>query len=320
MGSIWALGVDVGGTRICAGLMSDAGRVRGLVEEHTPRAEGAWEVLARLLEVADHALEKGMGEGAEAPQALGIGFGGPVDFDAGLPRMSHHVEGWGGVDIAGAFRERFGLPTVLENDANAGGFGEALFGAARGLDPVLYVNIGTGVGGAVIIDGNIHHGAHGNAGEFGHMVIDPAGPPCTCDKRGCVESFCSGDALGRDANALLEAGTVFGGIHRDGIRGSEVGALAKQGDPEALRLVEASADRMGFALAFSANLLDPAVIVLGGGVPEMGDTYLNPVRQAFLRYAMEIPAARTEIRGARFGHDAGVVGAAAVALRELGAI
>lgn len=313
MGPVWVLGVDVGGTRISAGLVSSEGAITGLVREATPRSGGGPQVLSRLLDIARKAVESG----GQAPAAIGIGFGGPVDFETDRPRLSHHVSGWGGVDIAGAFRRQFGLPVVLENDANAGGLGEAIFGAARGFDPVLYVNIGTGVGGAVIVSGRIIRGAHGNAGEIGHMVIDPGGPACTCGKRGCVEALCSGDALGRDARQALRSGVRFGDDARETITGAEVGALAAAGDPEATRLVEASASRMGFALALAANLFDPAVIVLGGGVPEMGDVYLEPVRKAFRWYAMDIQAARTSIVGAELGYDAGIAGAAAVALQHL---
>ncbi|NSW56027.1 MAG: ROK family protein [Armatimonadetes bacterium] len=308
----WVLGVDVGGTRISAGLVSRDGALRGLVRESTPRSEGGPRVLSRLLDIAHRSLESG----GQAPAAIGIGFGGPVDFEADRPRLSHHVGGWGGVDIAGAFRGEFGLPVVLENDANAGGLGEAVFGAARGFDPVLYVNIGTGVGGAVIVNGRILHGAHGNAGEFGHMVVDPHGPVCTCGKRGCVEAFCSGEALGREARQALQSGVRFGDEARQDITGVALGALAAAGDPEARRLVETSASRMGFALALAANLIDPAVIVLGGGVPEMGEVYLEPVREAFRRYAMDIPAERTSIVAAQLGYNAGIVGAAAVALQH----
>lgn len=309
----WVLGVDVGGTRMSAGLVSSEGVVAGLVRESTPRAEGGPRVLARLLDIARNAVESG----GQTPTAIGIGFGGPVDFESDRPRLSHHVSGWGGVDIAGAFRSAFGLPVVLENDANAGGLGEAVFGAAQGFDPVLYVNIGTGVGGAVITHGRILRGAHGNAGEFGHMVIDPEGPVCTCGKRGCVEAFCSGDALGRDARHALQTGIDFGDPARKSMTGAELGALAAAGDPQATRIVESSASRMGFALALAANLIDPAVIVLGGGVPEMGEVYLEPVRDSFREYAMDVPATRTLIVAAQLGYNAGVFGAAAVALQHL---
>jgi glucokinase len=240
-----------------------------------------------------------------------------VDYAAQQVRRSHHAAGWGGLLPAQWLGERSGLPAILENDANAGGLAEALYGAGRGAQTLLYVNIGTGVGGAVVLGGRIHHGANTNAGEFGHIVLDPTGPPCPCGKRGCVEALCSGDALGRTAREDAAA-EPWEGVAASDLTGRKVGGMAREGDGRALAVVERSAEWMGLALAGAANLLDPDAIVLGGGVSEMGEVYLGLVRRAFAQYAMPLPAANTPIAAAALGYDAGFVGAAAVVFAGIG--
>jgi glucokinase len=297
-----AIGVDIGGTRLSVGLVSDEGQVLSLVREATP-ADGE-AALALLLEMT-RAL---IGEAGASPHAtldgIGIGFGGPVDFEAQAIVQSHHVAGWApGLKLAASFAQEFGLPAVMDNDANCGGLGEALFGAARGHDDVFYVNVGTGIGGAVILDGRVHHGAHSTAGEIGHCIVLPDGPPCTCDKRGCLEALSSGSALGREGRA---AGM-------GDVTGREVGERALRGDPVALRIVAQAGTWLGLALGNVANLLDPQIIVIGGGVSDLGDVYLGPARASFAATAM--PAARgTPIVKAALGYDAGVIGAAALVL------
>jgi glucokinase len=306
----WAVGVDLGNTRLSVGLVSEKGALECLSRRPTPRAEGAGATVELLRRMIAAVLAQKAGREV---CGIGIGFGGPVDWGTQRCRMSHHAPGWEDLRLAEALEPDFDLPVVVENDANAGGLGEALFGAGSGFADVLYVNIGTGVGGAVIIGGRIHHGAHSNAGEFGHMVIDPSGPECTCGKRGCVEAFCSGDAIGFDARASHAAG-AFADVDEGQISGKWVGERAASGDAEALRVIDKSARRMGFALGMCATLLDPGIIVLGGGVPELGELYLAPVRTAFSEYAMDIPAAQTCVVAAHLGYNAGIIGAGAVLL------
>jgi len=308
-----ALGLDIGGTRISAAVVSHRGEAKALAREATPRQEGAHVVLDRVTRLAEAVILQS--EGLEL-EGIGIGFGGPVDHHAGRIRTSHHVFGWADIDVLAALSERFGLPCYLENDANAGGLGEALFGAAQGRASLLYVNIGTGVGGAIVIEGRIHRGANSNAGELGHVVLDPHGPPCTCGKRGCVEALCSGDAIGAMARNADLSGSALAKLPTEDLSGREVGKRAAAGDSIAREIIGRSASFMGLALAGAANLLDPEVIVLGGGVSQLGPVYLEPCREAFRAHAMHIPAQHTKILPAQLGYDAGVIGAAAVALTK----
>ena len=326
-----AVGMDIGGTNISVGLVGDDGALLRLWRESTPREIGEPATMARLLALTAEAIAEGDATGAR-PIGIGIGFGGPVDIAAQRIRWSHHAPGWADIAPVQAFEERFSLPTRLENDANAGGLGEALFGAGRGAECVLYVNVGTGVGGAVVIGGKLHDGSHGNAGEIGHVILQPDGPPCPCGKRGCVEALCSGSAIGRRATTSPPGPLSTSGEGVDGavdvlpspagrgvggeapLTGAQVGKAAQEGDAFAREVVAAAGRDLGLAIANACNVLDPDVVVVGGGVSELGDLYLGPAREAFAQYAMATIADKVSIVPALLGYNAGVIGAAAVAL------
>ena len=292
-----------------------------LWREATPAQQGAEATIPLLVQMAAEGQDYAHGEYNQSPAAIGIGFGGPVDHSTGLIRRSHHTQGWEGVALGKELYEATGLPAFLENDANAGGLGEARFGAGQNTHSLLYVNIGTGIGGAVITGGRIHRGAHSNAGEIGHVVIDPwRGPQCTCDKYGCLESLASGRALSNAARRRLEQEpdlrSSLAALPTDDITGTRVGEAAREGDPLAVEIIGQAAEYLGLALAGAANVLDPEMIVIGGGVAELGELLLRPTREAFQRYATPPVAADTPIVAAQLGYDAGVIGAAAVALVE----
>lgn len=295
-----AIGVDIGGTNLTAGLVREDGRLLNIAREDTP--SGGEEALALLLEMVGDIYCTTKAQ-ASQPVGIGLSFGGPVDFAAQAIVRSHHVEGWQpGLKLAERFAAEFNVPAVVDNDANCGGLGEAVFGAAKGYSSALYVNIGTGIGGAIILNGRVHHGAHSTAGEIGHSIVLSGGPLCTCDKLGCLEALSSGSAIGREGRAagLGEA-----------ITGKEVGQRAQEGDAVAVRVVEHAGRWLGVALGNAVNLFDPQIIVLGGGVPALGDLYLEPAREAFRATVM--PAAiNTPIVAAQLGYEAGVVGAAAM--------
>jgi glucokinase len=212
---------------------------------------------------------------------------------------------------------------VIDNDANAAALGEALFGAGRGERNVLYVNIGTGIGAGVILNGSLYHGNNGVAGEIGHVTVQPGGPPCGCGKRGCLEALASGPSLGRRARdaavrdrlaaaALLQlaAGEV------QGIEGAHVFAAAAAGDPFAKQLVEETAGYLGLAFANAANLLDPGVIVVGGGLADAGEVLFAPLRDAVRQHLLPSAPAPPVVPAA-LGYNAGIAGALALALDEL---
>lgn len=308
------LGLDVGNTRFSAAGVSEDGRILAL--RRCPAPSSADAGIDALVELARAVVKSCRGVAA-----VGIGFGGPVDVRTGKIRTSFLSSGWEGVPLAAIVAERLGIPAFLANDADAAGLGEAMFGAGRGMQSLLYVNVGTGVGGAVIIDGRLHTGATSSAGEIGHLIVDPRGPECECGKRGCVQALASGRAMERLARERLCDDAEDGmpsSLSLDRLTGRDVGEAAAAGDGLAAAVVAEAARWLGRALADAGHLIDPEVIVVGGGVPEIGEPYMRPLREAY-RERIFGPAVRTPIRSAELGYDAGVVGAAAIAMCGAGA-
>jgi len=296
------IGLDIGNTRLTVGAALHDGRL--LSVEERPAPTGADATVPALLSMAQTALDAARADGRE-PAGLGLGFGGPVDYERQRTRQSFHSPGWDDIPLAEVFEARCGIPALLDNDANAGGLGEALFGAGRGRGTLLYVNVGTGIGGAVILDGAVHHGATTSAGEIGHTIVDPDGPPCNCGRRGCLEAMASGSAIERMARDA--------GVHQTG--GREVMAAAEAGDARCLAIVTQAAASLGLALANAVSLLDPELVVLGGGLPEAGPVWWEPVRETFRQHAIAPASEQTEVVRAQLGYHAGVLGAAALAIK-----
>lgn len=239
------------------------------------------------------ALEECLGQvGRPALGRIGIGFGGPVDYARGVILTSHHVSQWDGYPLRQKLAAQFGAAVRLDNDANVGALGEAMYGAGRGHANLVYVNVGTGIGAGLVLDGRIYRGANGLAGELGHVTVDdgPAARPCACGKRGCLEVYASGRAIG----------------------GPEVARRAQAGDEGAQSRLRDAALALARALGASTNLLNPSAIVVGGGVAEAGELLLGPLRAALARELMPgMPA--PAVSPAALEYDAGVIGALALA-------
>jgi glucokinase len=216
-----------------------------------------------------------------------------------------------------------GLPTVVDNDANAAAWGELVYGAARGIDEALVITLGTGVGGGIITSGRVLRGAHGFAAEVGHFQIDPDGPVCACGERGHWEAFASGSALGRMGREWAAEGRAPDVLKRAGepaaITGQHVGDSARAGAPDGIALLETYSDYVAIGLAALANILDPERIVISGGVIEIGDALFERLRTAFARRIEGFEyRPRVEIIPAQLGEEAGVIGAALLARDRLG--
>jgi glucokinase len=316
------IGFDIGGTRMTAALGNAAGDVLEIRRRRTGERWSAQAALDTLAEMVGQ-LQACAGQAGRGIARIGIGFGGPVDAQRGIVRQSHHVEGWEGTPLPRLLEKRHGIPAVMDNDANAGGLGEALYGAGRGARDLLYVNIGTGIGGGVVIGGRVHRGATTTAGEIGHTIVLPGGPPCTCGKRGCLESLCSGWSIARRAREAVDEGRASGSVlaHRlqekGDLRSEDVFEAARAGDACGWRLLDETAEYLGIGIGNAVNLLDPERVILGGGVAEAGELLLGPVREAIRRVAMPAPAERLRVVGAQLGYDAGVRGALALAIHGL---
>jgi glucokinase len=308
-----AVGVDIGGTKVAAGVVDEAGRIlaraRRLTPSRDPRAveDTIVEVVRELR--AGHRVE-----------CVGIGAAGFVDADRARVLFAPHLA-WRNEPLRDAVAESVGLPVVVENDANAAAWSEWRFGAGRGQERLVCVTLGTGIGGGIVLDGQVQRGAHGLAGEFGHMVVVPDGHRCECGNRGCLEQYASGNVLGREARELARAGSpvtvplmerVGGDV--DALVGPLITEAARDGDPCAIELFEDVGRWLGIGLANLAAALDPGIFVIGGGVSDAGELLLRPARESFRR-TLTGRGFRPEPRivAAELGPEAGLVGAADLA-------
>lgn len=291
----YAIGLDLGGTDLKAGLVSNRGEVTHFLRLPTRAGEHA----GAPLEVIAQAVTELRRAAADPLAGIGLGCPGVVDPASGaLVGRTPHLPHWDSLPLRALLTGRLGTSLAVENDANLAALAEHRVGAARGARISLTITVGTGVGCGVIVEGRVVRGAHGGAGELGHLPMDGRFP-CRCGVPGCVEPECSGSGLvARAAEAGLaapDAAAVF--------------AAATSGDPRATLLIGRMTDRLGALIAVAVNLLDPEVVVIGGGVSNAGESLLLPLRRAVARYALESLRDGVRIVGAALGERAGVVGA-----------
>jgi glucokinase len=312
-----AIGVDAGGTKV-EGLLVDvaAGGVvldRRLAETPATNAEAS---ARTIVAVASELMS-----GRDDVVALGVGAAGMVDRH-GVMRFAPNVA-WREFPLAEVIGSSVGIPTLVDNDANVAAWGEFRFGAGRGSSDMLLVTVGTGIGGGIVTGGKLLRGAHGFAGEIGHFIVEPGGPLCGCGNKGCWEQVASGRAIGRlgreAASEHPESLIVeLAGGDAAAVMGTVVTEAATKGDSVAVRILAEVGRRLGEGIAGLVNILDPDVVVVGGGVIEAGDLLMDAARRAFIA-AVEAPEHRPEvpILAAEMGNDAGAVGAADLAWTEL---
>ena len=309
-----AIGADLGGTKMAVGAVDSNQRVLHRATEGT-MGRGLQNLLDELTEELRAAV-------AAAPQAIAIGLGIPatIDRERGLAISAVNLP-LIDVPIRDLIVERMGLPVYVDNDANVAALAEHRFGAARGARNAIMLTIGTGIGGGLILGGQVYRGSTGAGAELGHVVIDQNGPPCqgNCPNRGCVEALASGTALAREGRAAAESApdsALARTLAAAGtIEGRDVTDAALDGDETAREVVAVIGTRLGVALSSLANIFEPDVIVIGGGVAAAGDLLLDPAR-AELRWRALPPQHETPVVLAALGPDAGMIGAATMALEE----
>jgi glucokinase len=309
--AVLTAGIDVGGTK-CLGVVLDPdGRV--VAERRAPTPRGASALLEAVV-----GLARALQEAAGPVGAVGCGVPGLVDADGRL-RFAPNLAGVDGLAVRAELSARLGVPVQVDNDATCAAWGEREAGAGRWADHMVLVTLGTGIGGGLVRGGVLDRGANGFAGEVGHMVVDPHGPPCPCGKRGCWERFASGSGLGRLGRDAAEAGRAprlveLAGGDPTAVRGEHVTRAAAEGDDGAREVMRSFAWWVALGLSNLANALDPELFVVGGGLVEAGDVLLAPVREAFAAL-VEAAAHRPEvpILPAALGERAGAVGAALLA-------
>ncbi|MCB0875426.1 MAG: ROK family protein [Solirubrobacterales bacterium] len=315
VGAAETVGVDLGGTKMLVGVVDRRGEV---VHRRLSVSAGltAAELLARLDEEIGLALEA-------RPGVAAVGLGVPCIVDRGreLCVISNHLP-LVGLPLRARIAELTGLPAAIDNDGNAAVLAEQRRGAAKGAENVVMLTLGTGIGGGLILDGGLYRGTRGAAAELGHFVVDIDGPPCPgrCPNNGCIEALVSGTALGLEAERAIAANpdSALARAADTGARpdGALVTDLARKGDPISAGLLETMGRRLGYALTGLANVFDPDVIVIGGGVVDAGDLLLGPARSEFERRALT-PQRETPIRPAELGPDAGMIGASILGLGAL---
>lgn len=309
-----AIGLDIGGTKIAALRVAEDGTVLDRSSAPTPAEDP--EALLRM------AGEQARRVAADGVRAVGIGAAGMVEFARGVIRYAPNIA-WRDLPVSERLASATGLPCLLENDANAAAWAEFRLGAGRGARNMILVIVGTGIGGGIISEGRLFRGSHGFAGEIGHIIVEPGGPRCGCGNLGCWEQVAGGqaiDRLGRAAAAEHRASLLaeLAGGEPATVRGPMVTEAARRGDRVAREVLAEVGRRLGEGIAGLVNVLDPEVVVVGGGAVAAGDLLLEPAREAFVG-AVEARGDRpaVPIRAAVLGNDAGAVGAALLALEEV---
>jgi glucokinase len=310
-----ACGIDVGGTKIAGGVVDEDGTILEELRVESPATD------AEAIEEAIAGLVTELRSRHEIA-TVGVGAAGYVDKARAVVLFAPNVA-WRNEDLKGELEKRVALPVVIENDANAAAWGEFRYGAAHDADDLLLVTVGTGVGGGLVLDGEVYRGANGVGAEIGHMRVVPNGILCGCGKHGCFEQYASGSALVREARSLAISGAQIaqGMLRRAGgdltkITGPLITEAARDGDAGAIQQLAELGRWLGEGVASLTEILDPEVVVVGGGVSEAGDLLLEPMRSAFAgqlvgRGFRPIP----EIRKATLGNRAGLIGAADLSRR-----
>jgi glucokinase-like ROK family protein len=311
---------DLGATSVDVAVADLSGTILAQVEEPCDIAAGPEVVLARVEELFEQTLA------AHEPRpgslwGIGIGVPGPVEFDSGRPVAPPIMPGWDRYAVRERFA-RYQVPVWVDNDVNVMALGERRAGIARGQDNVVFVKIGTGIGAGIIVNGRLHRGAQGCAGDVGHMqVTDDAAVVCRCGNVGCLEALAGGGAIARDAGSAARQGRsrfLAALLEEKGsLEAEDVARGASHGDPACVELLTNAGRLVGHMLASVVNFFNPSLIVIGGGVAGAGDLLLATIRESVYRRSLPLATRELVVKRSALGNRAGVVGAAAIATDEL---
>lgn len=305
------IGIDVGGTKVLGGVVSETGEILTTARRDTPR-EGGRALTQAIADVANELVH-------EFPvDSIGVSAAGFISSDRKTILATPNIAEWNGVNLDRELNEILGKTIVLENDANAAAWGEFKFGAGRGRSDLMLLTLGTGVGGGLILNGALFRGAFGIGAELGHIRVVPEGHLCGCGIRGCLEQYSSGSALLRHAREAISASPDIarnllarGDGTLEGLKGQHITDAAREGDPVAMAAFNAMASYLGAGIASLCAVIDPSCVVIGGGVIDAGEIFLGPTREAALRlipFSAKHPY--PEIVAAELGNHAGLVGVA----------
>jgi len=308
------LAIDLGGTKIAAALIAPDNRVMYKVHSPTLVSEGLQPVINRIFSTIDRLLSQGSTSTAQL-YGIAIAAAGAIDTSKGLVTSSPNLPGWLDVPLRDMVSQRYGVNTCLLNDASAAALAEHRLGAGKGTSNLIYITVSTGVGGGIIINGELYSGASGCAGEIGHMTIDVNGPECGCGNRGCLEVLASGKAIAAEAKRRIKEGEksrltdiVSGDL--EAITAEKIALAAQDGDRLALEVISRAASYLGAGMVNLVNIFNPEMIIVGGGLSKMGDLLLKPAREIVRERAFPLCTGAVRIATAGLGDDGGVLGAA----------
>ncbi len=304
------LGIDIGGTKVAVGLVEHEGKIVAQGRKPMVARGSADAALQAVFDAIDSLL-------APEVQSIGICAPGPLDPHAGVVLNPPNLPAWRNYPLAAKVRDKYRLPVKLDNDGNAAALAEACWGAGRGYRYVFYATVGTGIGTGIVLNGQIYHGKTGSAAEGGHVSIDYRGPVCNCGKRGCIEILAAGPAIGARARAKILAGARSSMLdlaegNVDAITSEMVGAAYTSGDATAREVLQETSDLLTVWLGNIVDLLDPDVIVIGGGVAAMLTPFFDDIRKQLPKWCVNPHASEIPLVRAYYGADAGIAGAAAL--------
>jgi glucokinase len=289
--------IDIGGTKFAVGMLSETGEVLSRTESPSLPERGVVDGLSRICKMLHETADRAGG----TPHGIGIGCTGPVDPFTGQLGRIEFLPGWEGLNLVAELQRAFGVPTAIENDADAAALGESAWGAGKGAGRFIYITVSTGIGGGMVFDGHLYRGTDGSHPEIGHHVIDPSGPQCFCGARGCWESLASGPALAQRGKRATA---------------QEVCEAARRGEAEALTAIEQEGLYLGLGLANLVTLFVPDVIALGGGVMQSRGLFWDKIGEIIRKTCGLVPYEKTLLLPASLDKDVGLAGAAQVWIKR----
>jgi glucokinase len=315
----YVIGIDLGGTNLRTGLVDRNGKIHHRLSIKTENNADPQTISNQIFYLIDEIINVGAGFKPAPTNIIGVGLGSPglVDKKGETILFSPNLPLWRNIPIKRMVSERFSVPCVLENDANAAAWGEKWVGAGKEADSLVMLTLGTGIGGGIIINNKLWRGVNNVAAEIGHMVIQMDGPKCSCGNYGCIEAYASATSMVRRFKESLKSGVPSSLKGAGDVTAKMINDAAFQGDRASLDVIKETGHYLGVALVNIMHVLNPEVIVLTGGMIGSGDLLMNPIKQVIKEKAFEASAKETKIVFSQLGNDAGIIGAAGCLLNEL---
>ena len=312
----YSVGIDIGGTNVTVALVTKKGKIVRKIKFPTRVEEGKTKIIKRIVKALDEIMKSLQSKSIEG---IGIGVAGDIDQKRGIVRFSPNLF-WKNVPIARLINKKFNVKVVVDNDANAAAWGTYILETKRKAKNLICITLGTGVGGGLILNGRIYHGASGTAGEIGHITVNPQGQKCNCGNYGCLETYVGSAYIVRKAIKEIKKGErslikKLAGGNLQSITSQTIQAAALKGDKLARRIWKEAGEYLGIALSGVINLLNPGVIVFGGGVAKAEELIFQPMKKEIRKRAFKVPFEKVKFTRTKFGPDLGVIGASLLTLQ-----